>query len=117
MNRAEFFDRFQRASDKPMNEERKLAIIRNSYAKMSDGNDINGSLNMVVVMEELAELQQEISKMLRNKGSKIGLIEELADVLLAIPYVQDIFNISDDDLVKAMNAKLERQNERNPVRV
>lgn len=114
MNRADFLTDFNKASPLPMNDERFITILRNSHLKMSDGNNVNGSLNLIIVMEELAELQQEISKFLRNKGDKIGLIEELADVLLGVGYVKDICNISDEDIIKALNVKMERQNKRNP---
>ena len=43
----------------------------------------------------------------------MSLIEELGDVYLGVKYVQEIFDISDEILAKAVNVKLSRQNIRN----
>ena len=42
-----------------------------------------GQRNLIIVMEELAELSQAVAKELRMKGDKINLLEEMADVQLA----------------------------------
>lgn len=76
-------------------------------SNLSDGNP-RGHKNLIIVMEELAELSQAISKELRGKGDHVNLLEELADVQLGILYVQEICNISDEDLHKAMNVKMKR---------
>ena len=70
-------------------------------------------MNTIIIMEELAELQQELSKALRGKGERMSLIEELADTYLSVKYAQEIFDISDETLAKAVNVKLNRQNQRN----
>lgn len=67
-----------------------------------------GHRNLIIVMEELAELTQEISKELRGKEDPIGLLEELADVALGIIYVQKVIGIPDDVLQKAMSVKMTR---------
>lgn len=59
-------------------------------------------------MEELSELQKEISKTLRGKGDRVSVIEEYADVMVALLYIKDIFNISDIEINKAMNVKVRR---------
>lgn len=92
-------------------------VIRNSLRPIDDTLNQPGCMNLVIVMEELAELQQAISKSIRGKETKVNLIEELADTYLGIKYVQEIFNISDETLAKAINVKLDRQNERNSVHV
>ena len=74
---------------------------------MSDGNP-RGHRNLIIVMEELSELTKEISKELRGKGDKTNILEELADVQLGIYYVQEICGITDSDLAKAINVKIER---------
>ena len=43
----------------------------------------------------------------------MNLIEELADVYLSVKITQEIFDISDETLAKAVNVKLSRQNIRN----
>lgn len=67
-----------------------------------------GHQNSIIVMEELAELSQAIAKQLRDKGDNINLLEELADVQLGIYYIQEIFNITEESLHKAMNVKMKR---------
>lgn len=114
MNEEEFTKQFRKASPEPMDEDRKMSIIWNSYGRLSwECNNTLGSSNLIIVMEELAELQKEISKFLRNKSDRMKLIEELADVVLNIDYIKDICKISDKDLTKAINVKLERQSKRN----
>ena len=70
-------------------------------------------MNIIIIMEELEEFQQELSKALRGKGDRMSLIEELADTYLSVKYTQEIFDISDETLARAVNVKLNRQNERN----
>ena len=82
-------------------------LIESIDSNLSDGNP-RGHRNLIVVMEELAELSQAIAKELRDKGDNINLLEELADVQLGIYYVQEIFSITDEHLHKAMNVKMKR---------
>ena len=82
-------------------------LIESIDSNLSDGNP-RGHRNLIIVMEELAELSQAIAKELRDKGDNINLLEELADVQLGIYYVQDIFSITDEHLHKAMNVKMKR---------
>lgn len=88
-------------------------VIRKSLRDIPKNQNQKGVMNTIIVMEELAELSQELSKAIRGKGNRIDLIEELADVYLGVKYVQEIFDISDETLARAANVKLYRQNERN----
>lgn len=72
-------------------------LIESIDSNLSDGNP-RGHRNLIIVMEELAELSQAIAKELRDKGDNINLLEELADVQLGIYYIQEIFSISDEHL-------------------
>ena len=64
--------------------------------------------SMIIVMEELAELSQAISKQLRNKGDYYNLIEEMADVIICLQIIKDNYNISKEDLIKSINTKIDR---------
>ena len=73
----------------------------------------------MVHMEECAELIQAISKMrrVRNKGEddsdvRRNLVEEMADVLICLEQLQEIYEIHDLDLEKVVNKKCARQDER-----
>lgn len=68
--------------------------------------------NCVICMEELAELQQEISKQLRNKGDTYGLLEELADVYICLEMLKKIFDYSSDEIDRAVEIKLDRYERR-----
>lgn len=50
--------------------------------------------SMIIAMEELAELQQAISKGLRGKLDRDNLAEEIADVLIVIDWIAEKFEIS-----------------------
>lgn len=60
-------------------------------------------------MEEFAELQQQISKQIRGYDDRIGLLEEMADAYIGLEFLKSIFNISEEDMQKAVDAKLERE--------
>lgn len=63
----------------------------------------------LIAMEELSELQQEISRMARGKnGSIIGMVEEMADVCISMERLKRVFGISTNDLYKAINVKIDR---------
>ena len=69
--------------------------------------------------EECAELIQAISKMrrARNKGeddsdARRNLVEEMADVLICLEQLQEIYGIHDLDLEEMVNKKCARQDER-----
>ena len=71
----------------------------------STGND---GIHLIIAMEELSELQKEISKELRGKGDKVNVLEELADVQIVIYYVKKILGISNEDIEKAISVKIDR---------
>lgn len=87
--------------------------IQESLRKIPDDLNQTGTMNLIIVMEELAELQQEISKTIRGKGDRTHLMEEMADVYLGIKYLQEIFDIDDRAIARASNVKLDRQSTRN----
>lgn len=66
-----------------------------------------------IAQEELAELIQAISKYMRDTpdGSML-VLEELADVTIVLTYVRQICGLSLEDLVKAINIKIEREKKR-----
>lgn len=60
-------------------------------------------------MEEFAELQQQVSKQIRGYDDKIGLLKEMADAYIGLEFLKSIFNISEEDMQKAVDVKLERE--------
>ena len=90
--------------------------IQDSLRKIPDDLNQTGTMNLIIVMEELAELQQEISKTIRGKGDRTHLLEEMSDVYLGIKYLQEIFDIDDRTIARASNVKMDRQSTRNGFR-
>lgn len=76
----------------------------------------------LVAMEELAELQKAISKLVRNpeektkplefKGLRNNLIEEMADVLICMDQLIEFYKISQYEIQDIIQAKQERQAKR-----
>lgn len=69
------------------------------------GSDIQST----ICMEECAELIQAISKMKRGKDNRDNLIEEMADVYIILEQLKFIYNITDNEIIKWLDAKQDRQ--------
>lgn len=55
--------------------------------------DTKGLDNQIIVcIEELAELTKELTKFLREKGNTMNLFEELADVEICTDQLKEIFD-------------------------
>ena len=67
---------------------------------------------MVVAIEELSELQKELSKYLRNKLDKSNLLEEYVDVLIMMEQIKLLFDFQNKDIEMVKNYKLNRLQER-----
>lgn len=66
------------------------------------------TMQMTVALEEMAELQKEITKLMRGQGSKEHLIEEIADVRIMLLQITYFLNISNDDIIDMIQFKLNR---------
>lgn len=68
----------------------------------------------VVCMEECAELIQAVSKRLRGKPDPDdNLAEEMADVVICLHLLQDMYGVTDERLESWIDRKTKRQMERN----
>ncbi|RZS92087.1 hypothetical protein EV209_3208 [Cuneatibacter caecimuris] len=103
INRSRFIQGLK--SDIQLSEKERKRIIRRSLQKYP------WKLKCTVAMEELAELQQQISKQVRGYGDRIGLLEEMADAYICLNFLESIFDIKPEDLQKAIDVKLERERE------
>ena len=72
------------------------------------GKDVQST----VCMEECAELIQAISKEKRMESDKDHLSEEIADVLICIEMLKQIYNITEDEIYSWVITKQERIIER-----
>lgn len=72
------------------------------------------SYNLMIAMEELAELIQAISKFQRNGNPDTKddiyytVLEEYADVSFVMHYVKEIIGLDQSDINKAIRVKLDR---------
>lgn len=98
-------------SYKPLFTKKKMDIINKSINYSHEINGIKAGYNLIIASQELSELNFEITNALRGKYDEIGMIEEIADVLLCIEYIKQIFNISDMDIYKATQIKIKRVEE------
>jgi NTP pyrophosphatase (non-canonical NTP hydrolase) len=85
-----------------------------------DKNVINESikaygkeLQTVVCMEELAELTKELSKYLRGIHNKENLLTEVADVIICLHMIKEMYRID----TKLLNEEIERKQERQKARL
>lgn len=89
-----------------LSEEERRLIISESVKRQ------NRDIKCAVIMEELAELTQQVSKQLRNTGDSYDLVEEMADVYICLEFLKLIFDVDPDMLQKAIDVKLKRETER-----
>ena len=69
-------------------------------------------IQSTVCMEECAELIQAISKAKRGKIDHDNMIEEIADVLICIEMLKQMYMISDEKINKWIEKKQAREAER-----
>ena len=81
-------------------------IISNSIQHYGRNNQ------STVCMEECAELIQAISKAKRGKIDRDNMIEEIADVLICIEMLKQMYMISDEKINKWIEKKQARKVER-----
>lgn len=66
----------------------------------------------VMIFEEIAELQKEICKDMRGANNRDAFVEETADVLIMIEQLKMMHHITDEELEKIIEFKLNRLDER-----
>ena len=74
---------------------------------------INGrNHQLTVAIEELSELQKEITKLIRNKGDFQNILEEVADVYIALETIQTVMGFYDGEIEDKISEKKKRTIER-----
>ena len=75
--------------------------------------DVDENYHIIICIEDCSELQQTLTKLIRGETEdKMHILEEMADVTLAIKYLQNNLNISDEELNKAICVKAKRNYDR-----
>lgn len=106
MNREKFINELNKASDQL--DKKKLRCIIEQELNL---NDQDGSYQLVLAMEELSELIQQVSKVIRGSSNYYDLLQELADVTICIETIKRITKIETKELYKAVNVKVNRISE------
>ena len=78
------------------------------YADYRQAPEYDKNLCSTISMEECAELIQAISKAKRGKLDKDNLAEEIADVIICMDWVMDIYEISKKEVEKWLDYKKNR---------
>ena len=81
-------------------DERKIKEILDNYS---------AEAQTIKAIEELAELQAELSRMLIRQGNRDAMKGELADVFIMITQLMAIFDIDPAELDEIVEFKLDRQ--------
>lgn len=107
MRRDELIQKMLNASES-LDKRQMKRTIRSSI-ELDDNSDIpNVTTNLVIAIEELSELQKELTKYIRGRRDELGLAEEMADVIIMLVYISEICGIPFDEVYKALNVKLDR---------
>lgn len=100
MEKIIFEEKFKKASEK---------ITPSFKEEIQKSNEKLGEkTKLVICMEEAAELSQAISKFYRNKPDRLNLIEEIGDMVICIESLRQMYNITEEDIIKAINVKIDR---------
>ena len=81
-------------------------------ATINQITSVQGDKTLIIAMEELAELQQALSKFLRRKPNMDNLHEEYADVLICLEWIKQYCQLSDEEIDKLYLYKRQRIDER-----
>lgn len=98
---------------KLLSKKKTSAIMTQSIKDHSKFIYAKNSIDLVMAMEEMAELSQETSKYIRGKGDKQHLAEEIGDVYNALEMIKIVTGISDEDVDVMKDIKFRRQDKRN----
>ena len=80
--------------------------------KYTEAIKVDKELCLTISMEECSELIQAVSKAKRGKSNKDNLTEEIADVLICIDWLKEIYQIEDSVLNNIKLFKQQRIEER-----
>ena len=116
MDSVEFVYKLNQQPPIKMSEELFDQVIEKSIeaSENKKTEPIGSGYNIMIAMEEMAELIQAASKFQR-KGSVgvkdecyYNVLQEYADVIIAIKYIRDIVGLDEKDINRAIRVKVER---------
>lgn len=78
------------------------------YTDYTQAIEVDKDLCTTIAMEECAELIQAISKAKRGKLNKDNLAEEIADVLICLKWLEDIYELDEYSVFNWFHKKEDR---------
>lgn len=66
---------------------------------------------LVIAVEELSELQKEVTKFIRKNGNKANLTEEIADVEIMLEQIKMICSVNQKEVEEYKDMKIKRLEE------
>lgn len=103
MDREIFAEQFLDRLEKHSNGEKLNAVELANIIK--DGDE---TTKAIIAIEELSELQKELTKFIRDEPDEVGILEEMADVYICLMTMQKIFCFDGKILDAAIEVKLLR---------
>ena len=83
-------------------------IIIDSNVVTKSVENYGADLQTTVCMEECSELIQAISKKKRGKDNRDNLIEEMADVMIRMDILKQVYGVSDSEIQNYVCKKQDR---------
>ena len=99
-----------------INYEERAKVYADALATFGTG------MQLIVALEELSEAQKEICKSLRGKVNPEHLAEEVADAIIMLEQVRQMFGINDavcrvmDEKVMRLKRRIEAEKQREALR-
>lgn len=99
-----------------INYEERAKVYADAMATFGTG------MQLIVALEELSEAQKEICKSLRGKVNPEHLAEEVADAIIMLEQVRQMFGINDavcrvmDEKVMRLKRRIEAEKQREALR-
>ena len=108
MKREELIERMFNESSS-LDKKAMKRILRTHLQFDTDDKEIpNVTTCLIVALEEMAELEQKLTKYIRGYRDEVGLAEEMADVIISLVYISEICKVPFDEVYKIVNVKLDR---------
>ena len=114
MEREKFIREYNRIDDNEsliVSNEQIRELTNKSIDSTILEDKFRGESQLIITIEELNELSQQITKVLRGKYDKVHLLEEFVDVFLTLGSLKEVLNISDKEIRIASSVKYYRLKE------
>lgn len=102
------FDIFYKNASSKLEEGRMRFLTELNIKCEQHAGDKDCSHLKTIVIEELSEMIQALTKSIRGNDNRENILEEFVDVCISMQYIIGLFDISEEEFNKAANVKLDR---------